>query len=42
MPAVTALTTLLTFQYVALGWVFFALPGPGAGAARVQQLFGGH
>ena len=38
--AVTILTTLLTFHYVALGWVFFALPDP-ALSLRVLARLGG-
>ena len=38
--AVTALTTLLTFQYVALGWVWFALPDPSLAGNLFAKLFG--
>jgi len=39
---VTVLTTLLTFHYVALGWVFFALPEPGLSLSLMARLFGGY
>jgi alginate O-acetyltransferase complex protein AlgI len=38
---VTALTTLATFHYVALGWVFFALPDPALSLSVFGKLFGG-
>ena len=38
---VTALTTLATFHYVALGWVFFALPDPALSLRVFGKLFGG-
>jgi alginate O-acetyltransferase complex protein AlgI len=38
---VTALTTLVTFHYVALGWVFFALPDPALSLRVFSRLFGG-
>ncbi len=34
-------STLLTFHYVALGWVFFALPDPGLSLRVLGKLFGG-
>jgi D-alanyl-lipoteichoic acid acyltransferase DltB (MBOAT superfamily) len=37
---VTVATTLLTFHYVALGWVFFALPDPGLSLQVFGKLFG--
>ena len=40
--AVTALTTLSTFHYVALGWVFFALPDPALSLRVFAKLFGGN
>jgi D-alanyl-lipoteichoic acid acyltransferase DltB (MBOAT superfamily) len=39
--AVTVLTTLVTFHYVALGWVFFALPEPAQALRVLGVLFGG-
>ncbi len=33
-------STLLTFHYVALGWVFFALPDPGLSLRVLGKLFG--
>ena len=39
--AVTVLTTLVTFHYVALGWVFFALPDPALSLSVFGRLFGG-
>jgi D-alanyl-lipoteichoic acid acyltransferase DltB (MBOAT superfamily) len=39
--AYTALSTLLTFHYVALGWVWFALPTPPLAARVFGVLFGG-
>ena len=39
---VTALTTLATFHYVALGWVFFALPDPALSLRVFARLFGGN
>ncbi|HVN55989.1 MAG TPA: MBOAT family O-acyltransferase [Anaerolineaceae bacterium] len=33
--------TLLTFQYVTLGWLFFALPAPDLSLAMLRRLFGG-
>jgi alginate O-acetyltransferase complex protein AlgI len=38
---VTVLTTLVTFHYVALGWVFFALPDPALSLRVLGKLFGG-
>ena len=38
---VTLLTTLATFHYVALGWVFFALPDPALSLSVFGKLFGG-
>ena len=38
---VTTLTTLATFHYVALGWVFFALPDPALSLRVFGKLFGG-
>ncbi len=38
---VTVLTTLATFHYVALGWVFFALPDPALSLSVFGKLFGG-
>ncbi len=38
---VTVLTTLLTFHYVALGWVFFALPDTELSLRVLAKLFGG-
>ena len=38
---VTVLTTLVTFHYVALGWVFFALPDPALSLSVFGKLFGG-
>ena len=38
---VTALTTLATFHYVALGWVLFALPDPALSLRVLGKLFGG-
>ena len=38
---ITAFTTLLTFHYVALGWVFFALPDPALSLRVFARLFGG-
>lgn len=32
---------LLTFHYVALGWVWFALPEPGVSLRMISRLFGG-
>jgi alginate O-acetyltransferase complex protein AlgI len=32
---------LLTFNYVALGWIFFALPEPGMSYGFLSLLFGG-
>jgi D-alanyl-lipoteichoic acid acyltransferase DltB (MBOAT superfamily) len=40
--AATILTTLVTFHYVALGWVFFALPDPALSLQVLAKLFGGH
>ncbi len=34
-------STLLTFHYVALGWVFFALPDPALSLRVLGKLFGG-
>jgi len=39
--AVTVLTTLVTFHYVALGWVWFALPSLGLSLRVLGVLFGG-
>ena len=36
----SAFTTLLTFHYVALGWVWFALPDVGLSARVMGKLFG--
>jgi D-alanyl-lipoteichoic acid acyltransferase DltB (MBOAT superfamily) len=36
----TVLGTLLTFHYVALGWVWFALPSPQLSLQVLQRLFG--
>ena len=36
----TAASTLATFQFVVLGWVWFALPGPADSAAVFLRLFG--
>jgi alginate O-acetyltransferase complex protein AlgI len=36
----TALTWLVTFQYVVIGWVWFALPGPAQAAQTLARLFG--
>jgi D-alanyl-lipoteichoic acid acyltransferase DltB (MBOAT superfamily) len=38
---VTALTTFATFNYVALGWVFFALPDPALSLLVFGKLLGG-
>lgn len=38
--AVTVFTTLLTFQFVALGWVWFALPSVSLSAQVFARLFG--
>ena len=37
---VTGLSTILTFQYVALGWVWFALPDPTLSWKVLLKLFG--
>jgi alginate O-acetyltransferase complex protein AlgI len=34
------LGTFLTFNYVSLGWVWFALPEPAQSLATIQKLFG--
>ena len=34
------ISTLLTFHYVALGWVWFALPSLGLSLATFARLFG--
>lgn len=39
--ALTVLTTLVTFHYVALGWVWFALPSPGLSLRVLGVLVGG-
>ncbi len=36
----SVLSTLFTFHYVALGWVFFALPDPGLSLRVLGKLFG--
>jgi D-alanyl-lipoteichoic acid acyltransferase DltB (MBOAT superfamily) len=36
----TALTWAATFQFVALGWVWFALPDTGQAARVMARLFG--
>jgi len=38
--AVTLLSTCLTFLYVSLGWVFFALPDPALSFSVLGRLFG--
>jgi len=38
--SLTALSTILTFQYVALGWVWFALPDPASSWHVFLKLFG--
>jgi alginate O-acetyltransferase complex protein AlgI len=38
---ITVLTTLVTFHYVTLGWVFFALPDPALSLRVLGKLFGG-
>ncbi len=38
--AVSVLTTVLTFHYVALGWVWFALPDVGASLLVFRKLLG--
>lgn len=37
---VTAASTLVTFHFVTLGWVWFALPDPAAAASVLMRLFG--
>ncbi len=39
--AVTLVSTALTFVYVTLGWVFFALPDPGLSLRVLGKMFGG-
>jgi D-alanyl-lipoteichoic acid acyltransferase DltB (MBOAT superfamily) len=39
--ALAVFSTLLTFHYVALGWVFFVLPTPGMAVEVFKTLFGG-
>jgi D-alanyl-lipoteichoic acid acyltransferase DltB (MBOAT superfamily) len=38
--SVAVLGTLLTFHYVALGWVWFALPSPQLSWQVLERLFG--
>jgi D-alanyl-lipoteichoic acid acyltransferase DltB (MBOAT superfamily) len=38
--AATLLSTALTFVYVTLGWVFFALPDPGLSLRVLGKMFG--
>ena len=39
--AATLISTALTFVYVTLGWVFFALPDPGLSLRVLGKMFGG-